>query len=126
MIGPTLVFATDTFWSFTSTRLSNSNTAGIYWNHSTSSEGDLEVDAAVVDNNGNVIEKATFDENGELKSGVITNGSESLAEYIESTEGTSGSETSGFYGSDDPFGCLGLHCNSDDPFNSTFTSTGSL
>ena len=124
---PLLALASETFWSFTAARMSNPNTAGIYWNHSTSHDGDLEVIAAVVNHDGNVIEKVTFDENGESQSGVNASGNQSLAEYVESTISIPGGTTNGFYGgfgNDSDF-CMGFNCNND-PFSTTGWSAGGM
>ena len=117
-----LVAYPEDFWGFTGSRMSNPSTAGIYWNHTTNASGDLEVDAAVVDHNGNVVETATFGDDGELLQGVTTNGSESLGDYIDRTEGGSGDTASGMWGESDPYNCdftcdpNGGFTTPDDPF----------
>lgn len=103
---PLLVLATDTYWSFTASRGSNPDVAGLYWNHTTDENGNLEVEVAVVDHDDNVIETATFDENGDLDHGANLDGSTSFTAYLaekagESPEGTD----NGFWGDSDPYNC---------------------
>jgi len=100
-----VIASSETYWGFTASRDANPNTTGIYWNHTTDDDGDLQVVAAVLNHESNVIETATFDENGELIHGANTNGEESITEYIERTEGGSDDTASGYYGGTDPYNC---------------------
>ncbi len=122
---PLVVFA-ETWAGFTTSRMSTPGISGIYWQTSTSQyTGDLEVDAAVVDNNGNVSEVATFDQEGTLIHGSNTDASESLGDYIARTEG--GTDTGGFYDPNDPYGNP-YNCDFDcgsDPFADVNNSFGS-
>lgn len=109
---PPVALSGDTYWSFTSSRGADSSNSGIYWTQSTDEvTGEYTVTAVVINVEGNVKEKAKFDADGNMTSGVNTDESESFADYLADSMGeSSGGTENGFWGQSDPYNC-DFNCN---------------